>query len=323
MLHVFIDTNLFLSLYAFTDDNIEELRKLVELIKAGQLSITVTPTVNQEFYRNRDKKLSESMQQLEKFSMTVGIPRFMDHYPEAKELREALFRAKEIRNSLMEKATAEMVGLELAADELFIEIRDLSKVLAITPEVESAARKRMELGNPPGKPDSLGDRLNWEFLLKHIPSKTDLHVVSKDKDYASPLANNVPNSYLAMEWSIKKSATLHLYSDIRSFTKKHFPDIKISADASKILAIKQLIDSNSFASTHSAIAKIAPLFPAIDKDDAKRLFLALINNPEINLISGDQDVKDLYENLLASFFDVLSESEYESVTLHVPDPIPF
>lgn len=39
LLHLFIDANIFLSFYAYTNDDIEELRKLVSLIKTQQLKL--------------------------------------------------------------------------------------------------------------------------------------------------------------------------------------------------------------------------------------------------------------------------------------------
>jgi hypothetical protein len=45
----------------------------------------------------------------------------------------------------------------------------------------------MQLGNPPGKPGSCGDAVNWEALLQGCPNGEDLELVSEDRDYASPL----------------------------------------------------------------------------------------------------------------------------------------
>ena len=41
-LHLFIDTNIFLSFYAYTNDDVEELRKLISLIKTNQLKLYLT-----------------------------------------------------------------------------------------------------------------------------------------------------------------------------------------------------------------------------------------------------------------------------------------
>jgi predicted nucleic acid-binding protein len=52
--HLFIDTNIFLSFYAYASDDVEELRKLTKLISTDQLKLYLTEQVRDEFYRNRE-----------------------------------------------------------------------------------------------------------------------------------------------------------------------------------------------------------------------------------------------------------------------------
>lgn len=53
------------------------------------------------------------------------------------------------------------------------------------------------------------------------------------------------------------------------------------------------------------------------------MFVALINNPEINAISGDTDVEKFYGGLLTNHWEILSKDEYNAVTEYVEDPVPF
>lgn len=78
MIHAFVDTNIFLSLYAYTDDNISELNGLNALIKAKELKLYFSDTVNQEFYSNRDKKIFESLGNLGKFQTGLSLPRVVE-----------------------------------------------------------------------------------------------------------------------------------------------------------------------------------------------------------------------------------------------------
>ena len=323
MLHTFVDTNIYLSLYAFTDDNIGELQKLIELLKSKKLKLYVTTIVNQEFYRNRDKKLAESLTGLERFVVSAPIPRFMEHHSETAEIRAALKTVKEKRADLMGKATKEILEKKLAADELFRTLRDQGGLITVSDEADKEARRRLERGNPPGKEGSLGDRLNWEVLLKQVPDGQDIHVVSRDKDFASPLGSGVPNSFLDEEWKVLKKASMFLYPDLRSFLAAHFPEIKLASDVAKVYAIKSLIESKSWSSTHAAIAQLSPVLPDITADDAKKLFLALVSNPQIHAIASDDDVKAFYENLLENHWNVLDKDLYSMVTMHVEDPLPF
>lgn len=323
MLHAFVDTNVFLSLYAYTDDNIEELKKVLQLIKSKELKLYITTVVNQEFYRNRDRKIFESLGNLERFSTSLSIPRFVEHHEEAKQVRALLKQVQTARVTLVDKAKAEIIEQKLAADQLFLELREVAKVITVTEKVDKAARLRLERGNPPGKEGSLGDRLNWEVLLATVPDGSDLHVVSRDKDFASPLGPDVPNSYLSGEWAVTKKAKLHLYAGLKPFVKAHFPDIELASDIEKKLAIKALVESGSWSQTHSAIAQLSPFSADITADEAKEIFLALVQNPEIHIISSDSDVEAFYQGLLATYWNVLSTDEYKAVTEHVEDPIPF
>ncbi|MBB6123931.1 PIN domain-containing protein [Sphingobium subterraneum] len=323
MLHIFVDTNIFLSLYAYTDDNIEELKKLVSLIKNKSLKIYITVIVNQEFNRNRDKKIRESLGNFENFSTALTIPRFMEHHEEAREIRDILKDLQKKRFSLLEKAKSEIVARTLAADGLFRELRDSAGLIGVSDIVDKAARTRVERANPPGKDGSLGDRINWEILLDQVPDKKDVHIISRDKDFSSPWGNDIPNSYLSSEWETIKSGKMYLYPGLKQFVKAHFPDIALASDVEKRLSVKALVDSKSFAQTHNAIAKLAPLSADFTKEDAKELFRALIENYEVNAISGDPDVQDFYESLLKNQWDILSKEEYDAVTGYVEDPLPF
>lgn len=320
MLHTFIDTNVFLSLYAYTDDNIEELKKIVELIKSNELKLYIPTIVNQEFYRNRDRKIFESLGNLEKFSASLSLPRFVEHHEEAKALRDLLKEVGQKRASLVEKAKAEIIEQKLAADQLFIELRETASIISITDPMDKAARKRLERGNPPGKEGSLGDRLNWELLLSKVPDDSDIHVVSRDKDFASPLGPEIPNSYLSEEWSTIKKGRMYLYSGLKSFIKLHFPDIALASDVEKKLAIKALVESGSWQQTHTAIAQLSSFLADFTGDEAKELFDAITANPEIHVIASDSDVEAFYFSLLQAHKDVLSSEEYLAVVEHV---VPF
>ena len=323
MLHLFVDTNIFLSLYAYTDDNIEELKKLIALIKQGELKIYVSSMVNQEFHRNRDKKIQESLGNFEKYSTSLSVPRFMEHHEEVKELQNLLKDVRAKHSALIEKSRAEIASLSLAADKLFSELTDAATLISITEEMDTLARRRLERGNPPGKSGDLGDRLNWEMLLSEVPAKEDLHVLSRDKDYSSPWGTDVPNSFLSMEWKARKSGKLHLYPGLRQFVKAQYPAIELAADIEKKFAIKSLVESQSWQRTHSSVAKLAPLITDFTQEEAVEIFKALLENDEINAIVEDADVYSFYQDLLVDHWSALDPDDYKKVTELVDDPIPF
>lgn len=323
MLHVFVDTNVFLSLFAYTDDNIEELKKLIGLMKTGSLKLYLSEIVNQEFNRNRDKKIFETLGNFERFPTSISLPRFMEHHEESSKIREVLKNLKDLHSELSKKSREEIINLSLAADQLFIKLRQEAGLIAISHEMDLAARKRLERSNPPGKENSLGDRKNWEMLLVNVPAGEDLHIVSRDKDFSSPWGSEVPNSYLTMEWMTLKNSKLHVYSGLRQFVKKFFPEIELASDIEKKAAIQSLLKSKSWGNTHAAISKLSTFSADFSKDEALSLFDALLDNPNINAIHSDSDVHNFYQNLLVDHFDVLNKEAYHAVTTYVDDPIPF
>lgn len=323
MLHVFIDTNVFLSLYAYTDDNIEELKKILALIQKKELKLYISVVVNQEFYRNRDKKIFESLGNLERFSTSLSIPRFVEHHDEAKDLRNLLKEVEAKRKVLVSKAKQEIISHSLAADKLFLELRSSEQLASISDEIDKAARLRMERGNPPGKDGSLGDRINWEFLLNKVPDGEDIHILSRDKDYSSPFGENIPNSFLFGEWATLKKGKLHLYSGMKTFFAEHFPEIFLASDTEKIIAIKRLNNSKSFKETHEAISVLHPLISDFSKDEAKSIFQAIFNNPEIYSISSDEDVSSFYDDMHTEHWDVLSPDEFEHLDKLIDISVPF
>jgi len=86
----------------------------------------------------------------------------------------------------------------LEADNLIESILEASTEISIDDEIIQKAKRRVELGNPPGKSKSLGDAIHWECLLSAAPYQ--IWFVSKDGDFASKLYPNEINPFLSKEW---------------------------------------------------------------------------------------------------------------------------
>jgi predicted nucleic acid-binding protein len=305
-LHLFIDTNVFLSFFAYTKDDVEELRKLASLIKTEQLKLYMTEQIRDEFYRNREKKLRESIAQFERSTESVaGVPRFMADYPQIANYNEYLNQMRKAKDEALQRAKKEAEKGILAADELFRELLKAAGLTKITKGDYLAATRRMRRGNPPGKENSLGDRINWEILLRVVPDNSELHIVSKDGDFISPLEPSMPSGFLVLEWQMKKQETVFLHTEIKSFLAKHFPQIKLAVDVEKRAAIDRLTQSGSFATTHRAIAELAPFIDALTLEEIQELVDAARNNDQIGWIGTDDDVKQFYAPLLEKLHDNL------------------
>lgn len=299
-IHLFVDTNVLLSFFAYTKDDIEQLSKLSDLLKTQKLVLYVPIQVKEEFARNRETKLSES---IEKFSAKKieGIPRFLIGSDEEKAFSTCLDAFNKAHNELIQKAKKDASSTALAVDKLVKALFDGAGVGDVTPEMIEAARLRRDVGNPPGKGKSLGDQINWEYLLTKVPDGETLHVVSKDGDYQSAFKNGTPHQFLTDEWAAKKSGSLKLHQELKPFLNAHFDSINLEIDAEKAKVIDDLVTSPSFSVTHWAISKIEPFFDALTSEDAVKLLRGGLDNSQIRWISSDPDVKGFYTRLLDTF----------------------
>ena len=57
---IFIDTNVYLKFYHYSNDELEELRKLIVLIEQGEILLYVPSQVFNEFTRNREVKIADA-----------------------------------------------------------------------------------------------------------------------------------------------------------------------------------------------------------------------------------------------------------------------
>ena len=301
MYHLFIDTNVLIRFYAFTDDNLIEAEKFFALVEAKSIKLYVPEQVIDEYMRNSETQIAASMKELDKNTLSVPIPRFMDHYPEAMLLSQRLQECRELRKSLIKNVRDDAENKTVKADKLVQSILAKGEILLTDDAVVKRARLRRDIGNPPGKTNSLGDQINWESLIEAVPRDHDLHIISRDGDFCSKVDESHPSAFLVNEWKIEKKSDLYLYNSLGSFTKKHFPKIKIAADIVKTDAIKSLVISGSFASTHLAISKLEKIYDEITLEDAIILFDAAIDNGQISSIINDDDVKAFFDKLYTKF----------------------
>jgi predicted nucleic acid-binding protein len=305
--HLFIDTNILLGFFAYTKDDLDQLEKLVSLIQAESIKLYLTKQVVDEFYRNRESKLAES---LSKFRLQTdkGCPSFMQSLEEYKVYMKALAIFEKSHGILLGKAKEHAENRTLLADDLFSKLASEANVIEITDEAYNAAIRRSKLGNPPGKGDSIGDELNWELLLGVVQENSDLHVISKDGDYASKLNPAMAKSFLIDEWAQKNGGQLHLYAQIGQFFEAKFPGEDFLLQAEKRDAIEGLIYSGSFAHTHAAIVVIDAYIPFFTNDEAEEVIQGCLSNSQIAWIVSDTDVQDFLTKMLVKFGDSLSDA---------------
>lgn len=322
--HLFIDTNVLLSFFAYTKDDLVQLEKLVEIVKTKVVKLYLTQQVVDEFYRNREVKLQEAFEKFRPAGQVPGCPRFMTSLPEYAKYDNALKGFNSARASLVEAATEQAKLDALLADKLFQKLVAQTNIIKISAEAYARAERRARLGNPPGKGGgTIGDETNWELLLDAVPEGTDLHVVTRDSDYTSKFAPSQPKIYLRDEWSQRKKGALHIYDQIGLFFKANYPDENFSLHIEKQASIDKLLNSGNFATTHSAIAALRPYIPFLTEEEAQEVVQGALENSQVRWIANDDDVRAFLLEMLDEHGKALSLSIASELkkTLEIEEPI--
>ena len=79
MKNLFIDSNIWLSLYHFTNDDLVQFGKLKELI-GKDIKLLIPHQVHDEIYRNREAKLKDAFKSFE--IKSIQYPAFCKEYAE-------------------------------------------------------------------------------------------------------------------------------------------------------------------------------------------------------------------------------------------------
>lgn len=110
-----------------------------------------------------------------------------------------------------------------------------------------------------------------------------------------------PHNYLVDEWKAVNGGDLCLHVELKPFLNAQFENIKLAVDKEKTAAIKLLVGSGSFATTHLAVGMVLTFFDALTAEDANILIEAGIDNQQIRWIADDADVCYFYRKLLKAF----------------------
>jgi hypothetical protein len=308
VINLFIDTNGYLNFYRYSNDDLEELRKLRAAVDAGEIRLFVTSQLQDEFRRNRETVIAQSLKALRESKLPNKFPQMARNYESYKDLREALKIYGELLSSLTEEMEADARGRCLHADAILEGLFSVAVVIAVTDTTLDKARQRFDLGNPPGKEGSYGDALNWLALLEGVPSEEDLVLITADADYVSKVNPSSLSEFLTVEWKRLKESDVELHSSLTSFFKRHFPTIKLASEVEKEAAIRRLAESVNFSETHAAIAKLSN-FNDFSKEQTDALLQVALSNTQVKWIGEDDDVKAFYKSLFAARGDALDEAD--------------
>ena len=305
-MHVFIDTNVFLSFFHYSSDELEELRKLIVLLENDKIVLWLPEQVQDEFYRNRDNKIADALKRLRTDGLGPSFPQMVKAYPEYKKMKAAVEEFEQNKRKLEKKLVEDIEKKGLMADRIIDELFSLAQSPENDDKILNKARLRFDLGNPPGKKNSYGDSVNWEILLESIPVENDLHFITDDSDYFSEVNNKSFNSFLSDEWHHKKKGRVHLYKNITGFFKAHFPQIKLAYELQKEIAIEELTNSSSFNETHWVIGKLSRLSDFSDTQ-INAIAKAATENTQVSWIAEDRDVYGTLYDIVMTKHEIVDE----------------
>jgi len=297
-IQLFIDTNVFLSFYHLTSEDLEELRKLAVLVERQEIQLLLPEQVHHELRRNRDGKIADALKGLRSHKFAPPFPQMCKDYAEYGRLRDLQRDYDATYSELLAKLTGDISRRELKADSVIDELFDSANIISSTPEIVQAAKLRVELGNPPGKNGSFGDAVNWEALLASAAREESLHFVTDDKDYWSPLEKDGFSSYLMDEWVEHKSGELISYRKLSAFFKSKYPEIELASEIEKDLLIRRLASSSDFLSTHMIVSRLSGL-SGFTLSQAEAILSAAVNNSQVAWIARDQDVSQFLTSVMS------------------------
>jgi len=308
-MHVFIDTNIFLNFYHFTGDDLDALNSVFVSHDQGAIHVHLTDQVCDEFRRNREAKLRDALKQFRNFNLSAQLPYFMKSYEEYAALQDLSKKFKKHAKDISEKADADILSANLPADHLTTEIFEKSEVLETTAAIYDAARRRVDVGNPPGKPGSIGDAINWLLLLEHVPDDEPLFIVTEDSDFYSQFDEKAISPFLKHEWGRLKHSTVKAYRTLNDLFEEHYDGVHVSYDAEKKDLIDALESCGSFAATHSVVAKLDK-YKYYSLQEAKAILDAAEANDQFRMIRGDYDVEEFLKTALLPHQDKLKDPKY-------------
>ncbi len=252
-MNLFIDTNIFLDFYHFSDEDLDKLTDLKNLIAADKITLLSSEQVENEFYRNREKEIQKTLHHLQKKDFDISLPKICEGYEETKQIRKLISECGQNRKKLLENLQNDIANNSLKADVLIKDIFSSAKKYLIDDEILQKAKRRFDIGNPPGKDKSYGDAINWEILLKNCPAAEDLHFVSGDSDYGSPLNETKLSSFLLDDWHKENTGKIIYYKSLVIFFRSNFPGIKITDEDIKDAKIESFASSESFDTTRARL----------------------------------------------------------------------
>ena len=317
-MHVFIDTNILLTFFHFTDEELDGLHNVFASHEHGAATVHLTGQIRDEFRRNRETKIKDALKRFEQTKYTTQLPSFMKAYDEYGDIRRLARELREARKAILEKVSQDVALQNLVADKLIYEIFNKSRFIATSDEIYDTAQRRKSIGNPPGKNQSIGDAINWLILLDNVPDREDIHIISADGDFYSTLDDKRVHPFLQEEWREEKKSEVYVYRMLSTFLGEHFDGVAFSYDKAKDGLIDDLAETMSFAGTHAAISELET-HGYFSLGEVRRILEAALSNDQFGWIITDYDVSDFLNRIAVPRRQDLSNPQHLQILDRVVD----
>ncbi len=286
---LFIDANIYLRFY---DSRSRELKKLLNSLLELKDYVFITNQIANEVRRNKVyRAVASSKADFKNLGVQkTTLPEHLDNAGKCKikewnEKRSTLIDDEKILKRNHTKIVRGIVeSIMLSADNVSLILEQLFTSSAMATEGEiDAARKRKELGNPPGKPGNpLGDEISWEQLLNAYNGSEKIWLISKDHDFF-------------VEYDKKPYLDAFLYNELKLKSKGKPPSIFCFKSLAGSLAhfnkisghkIKQLPSPDLLDTIKMEEAATLPRFPVESSNIASIGYDPVTSTLEIEFHSG-------------------------------------
>ena len=162
-MNVFIDTNILLDFFRLSRGDLDEVQKMIRLWKNQRLNLLISNYLKDEFYRNREKVIAESLSSFSKSAITLHRPHLVRLHFESTELEQLQTKFGHLKESLLSKVIEESRCGNTIADRVIAELFSAAHLPNIEEITIEKGVLRSNLGKPPGKVSSCGDAIHWEW----------------------------------------------------------------------------------------------------------------------------------------------------------------
>lgn len=309
---VFIDTNILTSLYRLSNEDLENFKKIYVLLESKEINILLTEQVRNEFFRIRDDIIYDAINKFKEQSLKLSVPAIFKADSEYQALVDFKDSYNKHHQNILKKIEKENRDNSFKADEVVQHIVEKSTCLEITDDILNKAKRRKELGNPPGKKNSLGDQINWEILLLNDNQSNDLYLISADGDFFYK-NTNIIKSFLKREWENNKATKIFGYRTLSDFFVDKYSNIKLASELNQELLISRLVNSTSFSETHQAIYNLRTVVEAFTPPQIELITDAFLQNNQLNWIASDPDVSGFISMLIHQYRDQITDNKLSNL----------